>query len=135
MFHYTMNGMNNVYLDNGYVLHDNELGITKHGMLDKKIAEFLICHPKRLFGNEIRVIRTVLLKAGQRELTERFDLDLDRYRSLERSEKFVPISIDRAIRDICSSTFAFKKPSKLSRTKTNLRCFLDDEGWHVYVPT
>jgi DNA-binding transcriptional regulator YiaG len=68
-YHYTDSGLDNVWLENGYTLHETAYGegisIQDTGGLHKAIGEWLIATPKPLNGAELRFIRMEM------ELTQR----------------------------------------------------------------
>lgn len=74
MYHYTMCGLDYVYLRNGYRKHDTAYGegvsIENADALDREIAICVISSYGRLRGQEVRFIRS-LLGTSQAELATR----------------------------------------------------------------
>ena len=70
-YHYTMCGLDFVYLMNGYQEHDTDYGkgisIKRAPELDRSIAAYIIFTPLRLRGQEVRFLRS-LLRCSQTRL-------------------------------------------------------------------
>lgn len=68
-YHYTDSGLDNVYLENGYTIHQTPYGegisIANTAKLHRLIGDWLVSLPKALTGAELRFLRLEL------ELTQR----------------------------------------------------------------
>ena len=73
MYHYTECGLDNVWLENGYAMHDTPYGkgvsVADADGLDRALALYLTDKPGPLTGREFRFLRT-LLGLAQRSLAD-----------------------------------------------------------------
>lgn len=64
MYHYTMCGLDYVFLENGFQRHETEYGdgvsIDRSDDLDRAIARLVVTTPARLRGQEVRFFRALL---------------------------------------------------------------------------
>lgn len=100
MYHYTMCGLDNVWLENGYTVkktaYGNAVSITHAEELHGLIASDLICKTGRLTGKEFRFLRThlALSQAGVAQMLGVTEQSVSLW---ERTGK-VPLAMDRYLR-------------------------------------
>lgn len=100
MYHYTLCGLDNVWLLNGYTLHETEFGdgvsFDDPEGLDKEIARHLIEYKPVLDGKEFRFLRKHL-GLSQKRLSDFFGNDEQSVAIWEKNNK-VPAWADRMMR-------------------------------------
>src|SRR5262249_10238492 len=100
-YRYTLCGLDNVYLLNGYQIHDTPYGagvsIVDVDGLHRAIAHELISHTRALGGREVRFLRKELelSQAGLAHLMEVTPQTVARW---EKGQTVVPGPVDRLIR-------------------------------------
>ena len=103
MYHYTECGLDYVYLDNGYVVHETAYGpaveVEHADELDRQIALAIINHQRSLTGQEVRFLRG-LLNLTQAELGNLLGKDAQSVARWERMKTAIPPTEDRALRQI-----------------------------------
>ena len=103
MHHYTECGLDYVYLDNGYVVHETAYGpaveVEHADELDRQIALAVVNHQRSLTGQEVRFLRG-LLDLTQTELAELLGKDAQSVARWERLKTAIPPTEDRALRQI-----------------------------------
>ena len=107
MYHYTLCGLDNVWLVNGYTLHETEYGpgisFDDADGLDRAIAMHLIENKPRLSGKEFRFLRKEML-LSQHALAEFLGNDEQSVAKWEKTGR-VPKWADRFIRIMASQFF------------------------------
>lgn len=107
MYHYTECGLDNVWLENGYTIHDTPYGkgvsISDADGLDKAVAMCLTKKPGRVTGKEFRFLRT-LLGLAQHNLADMMGVTEQSISLWERTGK-VPKQGDAAMRLIVLEKF------------------------------
>lgn len=102
MYHYTLCGLDNVWLLNGYTLHETEYGkgvsFDDPEGLDREIARQLIEYCPKLNGKEFRFLRKQI-GLSQRRLADFFGNDEQSIAIWEKKDK-VPVWADRMIRSL-----------------------------------
>ena len=100
MYHYTLCGLDNVWLVNGYTVHQTEYGegvsIDDPEALDREIARQLIEYKPRLSGKEFRFLRKHV-GLSQRRLSDFFGNNEQAVAIWEKKNK-VPAWADRMMR-------------------------------------
>lgn len=103
MHHYTECGLDYIYLDNGYVVHETAYGpaveVEHADQLDRQIALAVVNHQRSLTGQEVRFLRG-LLNLTQAELGELLGKDAQSVARWERLKTAIPPTEDRALRQI-----------------------------------
>lgn len=103
MHHYTECGLDYVYLDNGYVVHETAYGpaveVEHADRLDRQIALAIVHHQRSLTGQEVRFLRG-LLDLTQAGLGELLGKDAQSVARWERLKTAIPPTEDRAFRQI-----------------------------------
>jgi len=102
-YHYTMCGLDNVYLENGYTIKKTPYGdgISVHDMegLHEAIAYNLITYQRKLKGDEIRYLRKEL-DLSQKGLSVLLDVSENTIRGWEKSRSEISGSANTLIRMI-----------------------------------
>ncbi|MDX2224116.1 MAG: helix-turn-helix domain-containing protein [Rhodospirillaceae bacterium] len=102
MYHYTESGLNNVWLANGFTVHDTPYGkavSVKHAdALNRMIARHLVGRKPRLSGSEFRFIRKQL-DLSQASLARIMGKDVQSIARWEKSGR-VPKMAERFLRAI-----------------------------------
>jgi len=103
-YHYIESGLDNIWLDNGYVVHETVYGtgisIEDTQGLHKAISQCLIDLPKRLNGAELRFLR-LELDLTQKDLAGILGVEEQALRRWEKNRsKFINGSTDRLLRAI-----------------------------------
>lgn len=101
-YHYKNSGLDNVYLVNGYHIHQTEYGegisIEQVDKLHKAIGQWLIALPKPLTGQELRFLR-VEMDLSQKHLADIIGAKEQTLRLWEKNRsKPVPGPADRLVR-------------------------------------
>lgn len=100
MYHYTLCGLDNVWLVNGYTVHETEYGqgvsIDDPDGLDREISRQLIEYKPRLSGKEFRFLRKHI-GLSQKRLSDFFGNDEQSVAVWEKKDK-VPVWADRMMR-------------------------------------
>jgi len=101
-YHYQESGLDNIYLENGFTIHDTPYGegvsIHKTDELHKAIGEWLISVPKPLDGSELRFLR-LEMEMTQRDLAAILGTSEQTLRLWERyKKKAMPGPADRLLR-------------------------------------
>jgi putative transcriptional regulator len=100
-YHYTMCGLDNVYLENGYEIHQTPQGrgvsIEHADILDKAIARAIVYGTSPLTGKEFRFLRSQLDKT-QLEIAGLFGTDTQTVARWEKGENVANPAADRLIR-------------------------------------
>jgi len=101
-YHYTESGLDNVYLVNGYTVHETKYGkgISIHDTegLHNAIGELLVNAPKPLSGAELRFLR-LELELTQRNLAAMLGSEEQTVRRWEKARtKAIPGPADRLLR-------------------------------------
>jgi DNA-binding transcriptional regulator YiaG len=114
MFHYTACGLDNVWLESGFVSKETKYGpafaVQDADQLHKLLAIKLIDKPCRLAGQEFRFLRTQL-GLSQESLAKLFDVSENAVSLWERKNA-VPVTCDKWLRVCVLVKFAGK--TKLS---------------------
>lgn len=102
MYQYTDSGLDNVYLENGYVRHKTPYGegisIQNTEGLHKVIGKWLVSLPKPLNGAELRFLR-LEMEQTQRHLAELLNAQEQTLRLWEKQKKkSIPGTADRLLR-------------------------------------
>lgn len=104
MYHYTLCGLDNVWLVNGYTLHETEYGpgvsLDDPEGLDREIARQLIEYKSKLNGKEFRFLRKHI-GLSQKRLADFFGNDEQSIAIWEKKHK-VPVWADRMMRALVS---------------------------------
>jgi DNA-binding transcriptional regulator YiaG len=100
--HYTESGLDNVYLENGFHIHETPYGkgvsIQDTEGLHKAIGKWLITQPKPINGAELRFIR-LEMESTQRDLAGIIGATEQTLRLWEKNKKKkIPGTADRLIR-------------------------------------
>ena len=102
-FHYTMCGLDDVYLLNGYRMHRTREGhgisITNVDDLHRAIGRRIVDHKKLLAGKELRFLRAQL-DLTQSELARLIGCDAQQIARYEKGENKIPGPADRLLRMI-----------------------------------
>ena len=100
MYHYTESGLDNVWLANGYTVHETPYGkgvsVNDAEVLTNELANWLTRKPGRLTGKEFRFLRT-LLCLSQASLAEMMGATEQSVSLWERTGK-VPKASDALLR-------------------------------------
>jgi len=100
-YHYTMCGLDNVWLENGFELHKTEYGdgvsIAHAEMLDSAIAEAIVCGAKPLNAKEFRFLRSQM-DLTQLRLAGYLGCDSQTIARWEKGESDLNPAADRLIR-------------------------------------
>ncbi|ODT80594.1 MAG: hypothetical protein ABS76_15565 [Pelagibacterium sp. SCN 64-44] len=101
-YHYTDSGLDNIYLENGYTLHQTPYGegvsIQDTTELHKVIGRWLVSLPKPLSGAELRFLR-IEMGMTQRDLAAVLNADEQAVRRWEKArDKGFHGSADRLLR-------------------------------------
>jgi putative transcriptional regulator len=101
-YHYTESGLDYVYLENGYTIHDTPYGkgvsIQNTERLHRALADCLVDLPRPLNGAELRFLR-IELEMSQRNLAEILGTTEQTYRRWEKARtKDIDGSADRLLR-------------------------------------
>jgi len=104
--HYTESGLDNIYLENGFHIHDTPYGkgvsIQDTEGLHKAIGKWLISQPKPINGAELRFIR-LEMESTQRDLAGIIGATEQTFRLWEKNKKKkIPGTADRLIRALYS---------------------------------
>ena len=104
VYHYTDSGLDNIYLQNGYVRHKTAYGegvsIQNTEALHKEIGRWLVSLPKPLNGAELRFLR-LEMELTQRHLAGVINAQEQTLRLWEKHRtKAIPGSADRLLRAI-----------------------------------
>jgi DNA-binding transcriptional regulator YiaG len=104
--HYTESGLDNIYLENGFHIHDTPYGkgvsIQDTEGLHKAIGKWLIAQPKPINGAELRFIR-LEMESTQRDLAGIIGATEQTFRLWEKNrKKKIPGTADRLIRALYS---------------------------------
>lgn len=104
MYHYKESGLDNVFLENGYHIHDTPYGkgvsIENTEGLHKAIGRWLISLPKLLNGAELRFLR-LEMEMTQRHLASIFETTEQTLRLWEKHRnKAIPGPADRLLRSL-----------------------------------
>lgn len=104
MYHYTLCGLDNVWLMNGYTVHETEYGegvsIDDPDGLEREIARQLIEYKPRLSGKEFRFLRKHM-GLSQKRLSDFLGNDEQSVANWEKKNK-VPVWADRLMRALIS---------------------------------
>ena len=126
MYHYTLCGLDNVWLLNGYTLHETEFGegvsFDDPEGLDREIARQLLEYCPRLSGKEFRFLRKHI-GLSQRRLADFFGKDEQSVAIWEKKNK-VPVWADRMMRGLVAQ-FHGKNPNLLDMNERI--CHMDAE--------
>lgn len=100
--HYTESGLDNIYLENGFHIHDTPYGkgvsIQDTEGLHKVIGKWLISQPKPINGAELRFLR-LEMESTQRDLAGIIGATEQTLRLWEKSrKKKIPGTADRLVR-------------------------------------
>lgn len=106
VYHYTESGLDNVYLQNGFTVHETEYGegISIHNTegLHKAIGKWLVQKPHPFVGAEVRFLR-VEMELTQRDLAGIIGATEQTLRLWEKQrKKSVPGPADRLLRALYS---------------------------------
>lgn len=101
-YHYEESGLDYVYLENGYTIHDTPYGkgvsVQHTDLLHKVIAKWLVCVPRPINGAELRFLR-LELDTTQRNLAAFLGTEEQTLRRWEKARnKPIPGSADRLLR-------------------------------------
>lgn len=101
LYHYTMCGLENVYLENGFDIHETDYGrgvaIHRANMLDAAIANAVVRNTAPLTGKEFRFLRGQLDKT-QLEMAGLLGYDTQTVARWEKGEHPVNPAADRLMR-------------------------------------
>ena len=103
-YHYTDSGLDNIWLENGYTVHQTAYGegvaIGDTGELHKAIGEWLVTAPRPFTGAELRFIR-LEMELTQRELADMLGVEEQAVRRWEKARgKSFHGAADRLVRAI-----------------------------------
>ena len=103
-YHYTMCGLDYIYLVNGYTKHDTEYGagvsIKDADGLHKAISRYIICSSHQMTGEEVRFLRGEL-NISQKSLGELMGLNKQQIMRYEGDRaSSIPGTADRLLRII-----------------------------------
>ena len=109
--HYTESGLDNIYLESGFHIHDTPYGqgvsIQDTEGLHKAIGKWLISQPKPINGAELRFIR-LEMESTQRDLAGIIGATEQTFRLWEKKRKSpIPGTADRLIRALYSEYTPF----------------------------
>jgi DNA-binding transcriptional regulator YiaG len=134
-YHYTESGLDNVYLANGYTIHQTPYGegvsIQNTAGLHKAIGRWLIARPTPLNGAELRFLRTEM-ELTQRDLAGIIGATEQTLRLWERNRaKHFPGTADRLLRALYSEFLGgdvhirkmLEKLADLDRMENEPACF------------
>jgi putative transcriptional regulator len=143
-YHYTDSGLDNVYLENGYTIHQTPYGegvsIENSAGLHKAIGQWLISLPKPLTGAECRFLR---LEMGltQRDLAGSLGLEEQAVRRWEKKrDGSFNGAADRLLRILYASycdessvvRALVERLNHLDQIEHAHACFTDsDAGWKL----
>jgi DNA-binding transcriptional regulator YiaG len=100
-YHYTMCGLDNVYLENGFTLHTTDYGagvsIDHADLLDTAIATAVVCSTSPLTAKEFRFLRSQL-DLTQLEMAGLLGFDTQTIARWEKDECDVNPAADRLVR-------------------------------------
>lgn len=104
VYHYTESGLDYVYLENGYTIHDTPYGkgvsIQDSDQLHKLLADWVVDRSRPITGAELRFLRTEL-EMSQRNLADLLGTSEDTYRRWEKARaKDIPGTADRLLRGL-----------------------------------
>lgn len=142
-FHYTLCGLDNVFLLNGYAWEESDYGETLSvenlDELHKNIALSIVKHDRRLNGKEFRFIR-LELGATQKIVADWMDVDVQTVARWEKGETDVNPVADRLIRVIYlenveanfSITDLLEGLSEMDEPESDVHNFAFNKqtGWH-----
>ena len=101
MYHYTESGLSNVWLVNGYVMHEADYGegvsIEDFDGLHNAIGDMIVSTPGSLKGEQIRFLRHEL-DCSQKSLAGLMDVDEQTIARWEKGKTSIPGPADRLIR-------------------------------------
>ena len=105
-YHYTDSGLDNVFLENGYTVHNTPYGeglsIQDTEGLHKAIGQWLVRTPKALTGAELRFLR-LEMEMTQRNLAAALGSEEQNIRRWEKArKKEIPGPADRVVRALYS---------------------------------
>jgi putative transcriptional regulator len=140
-YHYTESGLDDVYLLDGYTIHETPYGkgvsIQNTDGLHKAIGKWLIAQPRPLNGAELRFIRTEM-ELTQRALAGIIGAEEQTLRLWEKNrKKFMPSTAERLLRAIYSEFLGnnvhikrmLEKLADLDRVEGGKACFTKKNGW------
>lgn len=107
MFHYTLSGLDYIWLKNGYQVRETEYGeavaIEDMEGLHRLIAQDIVSNRVQLTGSEFRFLRKEL-KLSQASVAATFGNDAQTVSLWERGENHVPQWADRMLRALYIET-------------------------------
>jgi len=140
-YHYTESGLDNVYLLDGYAVHETPYGtgvsIQNTEGLHRAIGKWLIAQPRPLNGAELRFIRTEM-ELTQRALAGIIGAEEQTLRLWEKQRgKFMPGSAERLLRALYSEALGnnvhikrmLERLADLDRVEGGKACFSKKNGW------
>lgn len=103
-YHYTESGLDNVYLENGFQIHETPYGkgvsIQDTEELHRTIAEWIVALPNKLNGAELRFLRTEM-DLSQRNLAAIIGGEEQNVFRWEKArKKAIPGPADRLVRSL-----------------------------------
>lgn len=142
-YHYTLCGLDNIFLYNGYTLEPSDYGETfsveNLDGLHQAIARSIIEHDRRLSGKEFRFLR-LELAATQKIVADWMDVDVQTVARWEKGKTSVDPVADRLIRLIYLEnikqrfhiTELLERLSEMDEPLTDIHNFMFDQknGWH-----
>jgi putative transcriptional regulator len=141
-YRYTESGLDNVYLLDGYTIHETPYGkgvsIQNTDALHKAIGKWLIAQPRPLNGADLRFIRTEM-ELTQRALAGIIGTEEQTLRLWEKDrKKFMPNGpAERLLRALYSEALGnnvhikrvLEKLADLDRVEGGKGCFTNKNGW------
>lgn len=101
LYHYTLCGLDNIFLSSGYTLEETEYGpavsIDDVDGLHRVIASEIVTGPSPISPKELRFIRKQL-DLPQAGLALLFGVDTQTVARWEKAENPIPVSVDRLLR-------------------------------------
>lgn len=143
-YHYQESGLDNVYLDNGYTVHETPYGkgvsIQDTKGLHRAIGRWLVNLPKRLNGAELRFLR-LEMNLSQKHLAGLIGSEEQNVRRWEKARKRpIPGMADRMVRVLYTQYIGGDGPirgfidrlAELDEIETaEARLHETDRGWQV----
>ena len=140
-YHYKESGLDNVYLIDGYTIHETPYGkgvsIKNTAALHKAIGKWLIALPRPFNGAELRFIRSEM-ELTQRALAGIIGTEEQTLRLWEKKrDKFMPSTADRLLRAVYSEFLGnnvqirrmLEKLAELNLIEGGKGCFTKKNGW------
>lgn len=145
-YHYTDSGLDNVWLENGYTIHDTPYGegisIQNTEELHKVIGEWLISLPKPLTGAELRFIR-LEMDMTQKNLAGMLGEEEQTVRRWEKArtkpvrgaaDRFTRVLYNQFINGDGSIKALIERLAELDQIdRPNGRFYETEKGWHEHA--